>query len=196
MRHTTRRPPRVGGFTVDTMVASAKAYQQQKFPELLGFGPASRRRHWLRRPASGQTCTFWSFSRRQTATRIRAARTRAAGDFPTWCARRRCCVDHHRAATTRRELDRAADADAVTVDRQAAPSGDRPPHLFEWLVTGGIVPHNPAASVRGPSSRPACVTCQRGRCSARRYRAAQRICTWLCRRRTLTVSRISYVQWC
>src|SRR5258708_1924688 len=24
-------------------------------------------------------------------------------------------------------------------------------HLFDWLVTGQIVPHNPAASVRGPS---------------------------------------------
>ena len=24
-------------------------------------------------------------------------------------------------------------------------------HLFDWLVTGQVVPHNPAASVRGPS---------------------------------------------
>ena len=24
-------------------------------------------------------------------------------------------------------------------------------HLFDWLVNGQIVPHNPAASVRGPS---------------------------------------------
>ncbi|QIE29672.1 hypothetical protein SBC2_77480 (plasmid) [Caballeronia sp. SBC2] len=24
-------------------------------------------------------------------------------------------------------------------------------HLFDWLVTGQIVPHNPAASARGPS---------------------------------------------
>jgi len=31
-------------------------------------------------------------------------------------------------------------------DRAAAAIG----HLFDWLVTGQIVPHNPAALVRGP----------------------------------------------
>lgn len=29
--------------------------------------------------------------------------------------------------------------------------GKRARHLFDWLVTGQVVPHNPAASVRGPS---------------------------------------------
>jgi site-specific recombinase XerC len=29
-------------------------------------------------------------------------------------------------------------------------------HLFDWLVTGHIVPINPAASVRGPSHKVKC----------------------------------------
>jgi site-specific recombinase XerC len=41
-------------------------------------------------------------------------------------------------------------------------------HLFDWLVTGQVVPVNPAASVRGPgtSSRPG-----KRRCSIRLRRA-------------------------
>ena len=58
-------------------------------------------------------------------------------------------IDHGRAAASRRGLDRAADAHARGPDRQAAARGIR--HLFDWLVTGQVVPMNPAASVRGPS---------------------------------------------
>jgi site-specific recombinase XerC len=63
--------------------------------------------------------------------------------------RRRRDVGHGRAVAARRRLDRAAGADPRCADRQATPGGNR--HLFDWLVTGQIVPHNPAASVRGPS---------------------------------------------
>jgi hypothetical protein len=62
--------------------------------------------------------------------------------------RRRALDDRHIPAAPRR-VDRAADADAVGADLQAALAAIR--HLFDWLVTGQIVPHNAAASVRGPA---------------------------------------------
>jgi site-specific recombinase XerD len=57
--------------------------------------------------------------------------------------------DHGRATAACGGLDRAANADAVgtTVKQHLAALR----HLFDWLVTGQVVPHNPAASVRGPS---------------------------------------------
>lgn len=44
-------------------------------------------------------------------------------------------------------------------------------HLFYWLVIGQVVPHNPAASVRGPShttrkgKTPCSMRAKRGSCS-------------------------------
>ncbi|CAB3775286.1 Tyrosine recombinase XerC [Paraburkholderia humisilvae] len=46
-------------------------------------------------------------------------------------------------------MGRAADTDIVSADREQQLAAIR--HLFDWLVIGQIVPHNPAASVRGPS---------------------------------------------
>ena len=45
-------------------------------------------------------------------------------------------------------LDRAARAPGLGPDRQAAACC--PAHLFDWLVSGQVVPVSPAASVRGP----------------------------------------------
>lgn len=45
-------------------------------------------------------------------------------------------------------LDRAARAPGLGPDRQAAVCC--PAHLFDWLVSGQVVPVSPAASVRGP----------------------------------------------
>ena len=39
---------------------------------------------------------------------------------------------------------------AAALDRQAVARGNR--HLFDWLVTGQVVPVNPAHSVRGSSN--------------------------------------------
>jgi site-specific recombinase XerD len=79
----------------------------------------------------------------------RRAYARAAGDFLAWCAGAgvRSLVEVrplHVAAWI--EL-RTRTSSAPTVKQQLAAIR----HLFDWLVVGQIVPHNPAASVRGPA---------------------------------------------
>jgi site-specific recombinase XerC len=58
-------------------------------------------------------------------------------------------VHHRRRAAACRGLDRRQNPPSVRADRQAIPGSLR--HLFDWLVTGQIVPVNPASSVRGLS---------------------------------------------
>ena len=79
----------------------------------------------------------------------RRAYARAIGDFFAWCA---CygiasvgAVQPVHVAAWIEELTGALSAPTVK-QRLAAIR-----HLFDWLVTGQIVPVNPAASVRGPS---------------------------------------------
>lgn len=79
----------------------------------------------------------------------RRAYARAAGDFLAWCAGAgvpsiAAVQPLHLAAWI--ELQTATHAAPTVKQRLAAIR-----HLFDWLVTGQIVPHNPAASVRGPS---------------------------------------------
>lgn len=79
----------------------------------------------------------------------RRAYARAAADFLAWCAGAsvtsiRVVQPLHVAAWI--ELQTATHAAPTVKQRLAAIR-----HLFDWLVTGQIVPHNPAASVRGPS---------------------------------------------
>ncbi|CAE6882025.1 tyrosine-type recombinase/integrase [Paraburkholderia domus] len=79
----------------------------------------------------------------------RRAYARAAGDFLAWCAGAgvtsiTAVQPLHVAAWI--ELQTQA-LSAPTVKQQLAAIR----HLFDWLVVGQIVPHNPAASVRGPS---------------------------------------------
>jgi site-specific recombinase XerD len=79
----------------------------------------------------------------------RRAYARAAGDFLTWCAGAGVTSlvevqPLHVAAWI--ELQTATHAAPTVKQRLAAIR-----HLFDWLVTGQVVPHNPAASVRGPS---------------------------------------------
>ncbi|WP_421381060.1 tyrosine-type recombinase/integrase (plasmid) [Paraburkholderia sp. DD10] len=79
----------------------------------------------------------------------RRAYARAAGDFLSWCASAgvRSVTEVqplHVAAWIERQTQAHA---APTVKQRLAAIR----HLFDWLVTGQIVPHNPAASVRGPS---------------------------------------------
>jgi site-specific recombinase XerD len=79
----------------------------------------------------------------------RRAYARAAGDFLGWCAgagvRSLTEVQPLHVATWI-ELQTKSSS-APTVKQQLAAIR----HLFDWLVTGQIVPHNPAASVRGPA---------------------------------------------
>ncbi|MFM0705615.1 tyrosine-type recombinase/integrase [Paraburkholderia sediminicola] len=79
----------------------------------------------------------------------RRAYARAAGDFLAWCAGAGVCSvtdvqPLHVAAWIELQTQTSS---APTVKQQLAAIR----HLFDWLVVGQIVPHNPAASVRGPS---------------------------------------------
>jgi site-specific recombinase XerC len=79
----------------------------------------------------------------------RRAYARAAGEFLDWCAGAgvtsiTAVQPLHVASWI--ELQTAT-LSAPTVKQRLAAIR----HLFDWLVTGQIVPHNPAASVRGPS---------------------------------------------
>ncbi|WP_429364438.1 tyrosine-type recombinase/integrase [Paraburkholderia sp. GAS32] len=79
----------------------------------------------------------------------RRAYARAAGDFLAWCAGAgvtsiTAVQPLHVAAWIERQTQTHS---APTVKQRLAAIR----HLFDWLVTGQIVPHNPAASVRGPS---------------------------------------------
>ncbi|TAM05748.1 MAG: integrase [Paraburkholderia sp.] len=79
----------------------------------------------------------------------RRAYARAAGDFLAWCAGAgvtslTAVQPLHVAAWIERQS--AAHAAPTVKQRLAAIR-----HLFDWLVTGQVVPVNPAASVRGPS---------------------------------------------
>jgi site-specific recombinase XerD len=79
----------------------------------------------------------------------RRAYARAAGDFLAWCAGAGVASiadvqPLHVAAWI--ELQTTTHAAPTVKQRLAAIR-----HLFDWLVTGQIVPHNPAASVRGPA---------------------------------------------
>ncbi|MGN8134626.1 tyrosine-type recombinase/integrase [Paraburkholderia sp. 22099] len=79
----------------------------------------------------------------------RRAYARAAGDFLSWCAGAGVMsitdVQPLHVATWIELQTQALSAPTVR-QRLAAIR-----HLFDWLVTSQIVPHNPAASVRGPS---------------------------------------------
>jgi site-specific recombinase XerC len=79
----------------------------------------------------------------------RRAYVRAVGEFLDWCARIGipALIDIeplHVATWIEGETRRVA---APTAKQQLAAIR----HLFDWLVTGQVVPMNPAASVRGPS---------------------------------------------
>ena len=79
----------------------------------------------------------------------RRAYARAVGDFLAWCE------DHGVASIAAvQPLHVAAWVELQTRER-AAPSVKQQlaaiKHLFDWLVTGQVIPTNPAASVRGPA---------------------------------------------
>ncbi|MFM0258071.1 tyrosine-type recombinase/integrase [Paraburkholderia sediminicola] len=79
----------------------------------------------------------------------RRAYARAAGDFLAWCAGAGVTSitevqPLHVAAWIELQTQMSS---APTVKQRLAAIR----HFFDWLVTGQIVPHNPAASVRGPS---------------------------------------------
>lgn len=81
----------------------------------------------------------------------RRAYARATGDFLIWC-------EQHRIPSLAavRPVHVAAYIEQMTATLSAPTIKQRLAairHLFDWLVTGQIVPVNPAASVRGPSHK-------------------------------------------
>ncbi|WNC95550.1 tyrosine-type recombinase/integrase (plasmid) [Paraburkholderia sp. FT54] len=79
----------------------------------------------------------------------RRAYARAAADFLAWCAGAGV-----RSITAVQPLHVASWIELQTQTLSAPTVKQRLAairHLFDWLVTGQIIPHNPAASVRGPS---------------------------------------------
>lgn len=79
----------------------------------------------------------------------RRAYARAAGDFLAWCtgAGVASIADVQPLHVATWVEMQVATHSAPTVKQRLAAIR----HLFDWLVTGQIVPHNPAASVRGPN---------------------------------------------
>jgi site-specific recombinase XerD len=78
----------------------------------------------------------------------RAAYARAASDFFSWCGR------HSLALAAVEPVHVAAWVEGLGRDGLSAPSVKQRlaavRMLFDWLVVGQVVPHNPAAPVRGP----------------------------------------------
>jgi site-specific recombinase XerD len=79
----------------------------------------------------------------------RRAYARAADEFLTWCANvgvptLAAVAPLHVSTWIELQMQRLA---APSVKQRLAAIR----HLFDWLVVGQVVPHNPAASVRGPS---------------------------------------------
>jgi site-specific recombinase XerD len=97
--------------------------------------------------ASGRFLEFFASSIRNPNTR--RAYAHAVGEFLSWCAQAGVisitAVQPLHVATWI-ELQTQTMSAPTVKQRLAAIR-----HLFDWLVTGQVVPHNPAASVRGPS---------------------------------------------
>jgi site-specific recombinase XerC len=98
-------------------------------------------------PASLRFLEFFASAIRNPHTR--RAYARAATDFLAWCAGAgvpsiTAVQPLHVATWIERQTQTLS---APTVKQRLAAIR----HLFDWLVIGQIVPHNPAASVRGPS---------------------------------------------
>jgi site-specific recombinase XerC len=81
----------------------------------------------------------------------RRAYSRAVGEFLTWCqyagVASIAAVQPLRVATWIEAQTKRSDIAAPTVKQPLAAIR----HLLDWLVTGQVMPNNPASSVRGPS---------------------------------------------
>lgn len=98
---------------------------------------------------SQQQRFFEFFTAQIRNTNTRKAYARAAGDFLAWCAARGVtalpAIQPMHVAAWIEELGRSHAVPTVKL-RLAAIR-----HLFDWMVTGQVMPTNPAHSVRGPS---------------------------------------------
>ncbi|KNY12864.1 integrase [Shinella sp. SUS2] len=98
---------------------------------------------------SGRTRFLEFFTAQIRNPNTRKAYARAAADFLTWCGERGVsalpAIQPMHVAAWIEELGRSHSVPTVKL-RLAAIR-----HLFDWLVTGQVMPTNPAHAVRGPS---------------------------------------------
>ena len=76
----------------------------------------------------------------------RAAYAQAVGQFLRWCEDRRLALRDIEPVHVAAYIERSPRQSAPTVKQHLAAIS----MLFDWLVTGQVVPFNPASSVRGP----------------------------------------------
>ena len=92
---------------------------------------------------------FWNSLRPTSETRTRAGPTAALWEFLAWCDEQgvppAAAVEPRHVAAWIEQQTREYAAPTAKL-RLAALR-----HLFDWLVTGQVMPVNPAGSVRGPS---------------------------------------------
>lgn len=116
----------------------APSASAMRLPQLIAEAASDTQRRFLE---------FFAVTIRNANTR--RAYMRAVADFLEWVAQRGVTALHavqplHVAAWVE---DSARTLSAPTVKQRLAAVR----HLFDWLVTGQVVPTNPASSVRGPS---------------------------------------------
>lgn len=93
--------------------------------------------------ASRRFVEFFTANIRNPNTRV--AYARAVGDFCVWCDARGFSLERLEPVIVAAYIEQHPGA-APTVKQHLAAIR----MLFDWMVLGQIVPHNPAASVRGP----------------------------------------------
>lgn len=100
-------------------------------------------------PAAAQVRFLEFFAAAIRNPNTRRAYARAARDFLAWCAahgvRELAAITPMHVAGWVEDL--GATLSAPTVKQRLAAVR----HLLDWLVTGQVIPHNPASSVRGPA---------------------------------------------
>ena len=115
------RTPAAGGFVLPSLIADAGEKAGKRFVE------------------------FFTANIRNPNTR--RAYARAVARFFRWCDERRIgLLDLEPVIVAAYIEDLTASVSRPTVKQQLAALK----MLFDWLVTGGVIAHNPAASVRGP----------------------------------------------
>lgn len=97
------------------------------------------------RKASKRFLEFFTANIRNSNTRL--SYMRAIGPFLAWCEERGAALHQIEPMIVAAYIERLTQARAPQTVKQHLAAIRM---LFDWLVTGQIVPFNPAASVRGP----------------------------------------------
>lgn len=167
-----------GGFSLDLMKALAKGFLKGSWSSIRGWKLISKATHLLydfaanaeghgvnqlirlgngpqfpeiigRLPDVGRMRFLEFFTANIRNPNTRKAYARSAGDFLRWCETRGVtalpAIQPLHVAAWIEELGRSHAVPTVKL-RLAAVR-----HLFDWMVTGQIMPTNPAHAVRGPS---------------------------------------------